>query len=108
MANFEFLRSERSQKSQNVIELWFTDNLEYRNFGDNGEVVVTDVSGNFDNYDKEWYLERKNYVVGTTGPKAYLRYNGIDLKGLTFTIDYKVQKRYSKETISGTTVAEIN
>ncbi len=111
MSKFEFVKSEVSKTSKNVIDIWFTDSLEFHDFGRNGEVIVKDVSGDFGDYDKSWYLNEENYTVGTTGPKAYLRFDisglSVPLKGLTFTLEYKVQRRYRKDTLSGTTVVTL-
>ncbi len=111
MSKFEFVKSEQSKTSTNVIDIWFTDSLEFHDFGRNGELVLKDVSGNFGDYDKNWYLDKENYAVGTTGPKAYLRFNvsgkNVPLKGLTYTIEYNVQRRYGKEILSGTTTVTL-
>ncbi len=103
---FKFERIERGD-SKNVINLFFTDRMAYHQ--GEYEVEVTDVSGDFGEFSKEWFLDRANYVVGTTSQKLYVRYmdgsRAIDLAGLSFEMKYKVKQR---DTINNILEGKVN
>ncbi len=97
---FKFDRIERGD-SKNVINLFFTDRMAYHQ----GEydIEVIDVSGDFLDFSKDWFLDRENYIVGTTDKKVYLRYmdgsRAIDLAGFSFEMKYKVKQRDTVDNI---------
>ncbi len=105
-STLEFVKSEKGE-SINIMNLWFNELLDFHDFDDNGCLKVVDVRGDYGEYTKEWFLDRKNYMTGTTDKKAYVRYNdgsaSVDLQGLTFTVEYNVKQRDGKGTLKGKT-----
>ncbi len=97
---FKFENIEKG-RSPNVINLFFTDRLDFHE--GQYEVEVLDVDGDLVDYTKEWFLDKKNYVVGTTHTKVYVRYNdgaaAMDLTGLSFKLRYKAKQRDTRDNI---------
>ncbi len=100
---FEFVKAEPGD-AINVMNLFFNQLVDYNDIS--GAVTVTDVTGDFGDYDGAWFLDKANYTVGTTDKKVYVRYNdggsSVDLAGLTFYLEYNVKARESDETVNGT------
>ncbi len=105
--DLELVKSEPSD-TINVMNLFFNKRLDHSNIQD--EVEVVDVSGNFGDYSKAWFLDKNHYTVGTTDKKVYIRYNDgakpVDLAGLTFVVGYNVKDRESNDRVNGTTTIE--
>ncbi len=105
-STLKFVRSEQGD-AINRMDLWFNEELEFHDFDYNDYVRVADVRGDYGEYSKSWFLDKSNYTTGTTGKKAYVRYNdggaSVDLQGLTFTVEYNVKQRRGDGVAKGAT-----
>ncbi len=101
---FVEVKAEPNNPGHNVISLYFTQLM---NFGSENlaGVIITDVRGKHSEYEKSWFMDRKNYTVGTTDKKVYIRYTDgakvVPLDGMTFDIAYEVTMRDEKDKAVG-------
>lgn len=104
-SGLELVKAEASPDAKNVINLWFNQQLYYRDFASSGALKVTAAHGDYAEYSEEWFLDENNYVIGTTDKKAYIRYMdgaaSVDLDGISFEIEYDVKARENDDKASG-------